>query len=532
MSQERWDVVIRWLDGPLSTQADQVYRGPVVRLGANPGPGGTRLNGYRGLDARHAVITSYEGGTVSIAPVGTAQIRVAPHEHVDWSEILPLRNASYLSEGAAIHLGPVERGATFTFVESRRLGVWEHRRILSDASQATPDVQPSEVRALSTERGVPPWFIGGMVLVGLVTAAAITFSVVRGYFREIEPLGPVAEGEATYRDASSIQETDVELREGLDQPFYDFVMEINAENARQPELAKNRDRWDERFLDYVTRSFQLHAEGWRAYERLEEVVDHYAQVVEALREARMPEVFAAIPYQESRYRSSIQSFVCARGWWQFMPETAKRLGLQVRGCTLENRDILWEPTRFAPVRNVRKRADYVENDRCIIERCQVDERTDLHLATRAAIDYMREPMEDPELRLSGAVVQLSILSFNAGYDDSRFTGRTKRGNILPAYRRYLEENDLNRGPSFAGDNIRCPKSSMFKNDMCGGYIYDQTQHYAYSVVAEHFLAACYYGLNHSDKAAFAPYRDYVRGDGYCGRLAVPERATILKRMGQ
>ena len=36
MSQERWDVVIQFLDGPMGMQGEKVFRGPVVRMGANP----------------------------------------------------------------------------------------------------------------------------------------------------------------------------------------------------------------------------------------------------------------------------------------------------------------------------------------------------------------------------------------------------------------------------------------------------------------------------------------------------------------
>ena len=60
MSQERWDIVLRFLSGPLALQGDLVLRGPVVRLGANPGPGGLSLDGYRGVDDRQAVITAYD----------------------------------------------------------------------------------------------------------------------------------------------------------------------------------------------------------------------------------------------------------------------------------------------------------------------------------------------------------------------------------------------------------------------------------------------------------------------------------------
>ena len=109
MSQERWDIVLRFLHGPLAYQADMVLRGPVVRIGANPGPatGGSslKLEGYRGLDDRQAVITVYDGATVQVAPVGAHQVRTAPHEHVNWEELLPIRGPVFLSNGGAIHFG-------------------------------------------------------------------------------------------------------------------------------------------------------------------------------------------------------------------------------------------------------------------------------------------------------------------------------------------------------------------------------------------------------------------------------------------
>ena len=109
-SQERWDVVLRVLCGPLELEGDIVCRGPVVRMGARPGPGGLNLKDYRGLDDRQAVISAYDGATVSLAPVGTNQVRMAPHPNVDWNELQPLRNPAYLTDGCAFHLGPPGRG--------------------------------------------------------------------------------------------------------------------------------------------------------------------------------------------------------------------------------------------------------------------------------------------------------------------------------------------------------------------------------------------------------------------------------------
>lgn len=94
--QERWDVVLKVLNGPLASSGEQVVRGPVVRLGADPGPGGLKLGGYRGLDARQATITAYTGGSASVAPVGTNQVRLAPHPNVNWADIDPLTGPEYV----------------------------------------------------------------------------------------------------------------------------------------------------------------------------------------------------------------------------------------------------------------------------------------------------------------------------------------------------------------------------------------------------------------------------------------------------
>ena len=124
MSDQRWDVVLKILDGPLASSDEHVHRGPVVRIGADPGPGGFRLDGYRGLDGRHATIPAYDGGSATCAPIGTNQVRMAPHSNVSWKDIDPMGGPEYLSEGCCLHLGPVGRGVTLEFVQCRKLGVW------------------------------------------------------------------------------------------------------------------------------------------------------------------------------------------------------------------------------------------------------------------------------------------------------------------------------------------------------------------------------------------------------------------------
>jgi hypothetical protein len=536
MSQERWDVVVRYLDGPMATQPEQVYRGPVVRIGANPGPGGAALEGYRGLNGRHAVITAYDGGRVAIDAVGNAQVRVAPHGNLDWSEVDVLVGAVYLSDGDTIHLGAPGRGVTFTFVRAQRLGVWEERRILSDAAQATPEVQPTNIQELDTQGGIPTWFIGGVVLVGMVTVVAVLASLLMVHKREIAGLGPVDEGREYYDLVPMTVQVNSELREGLQQPFEDFVMSYNAQRSGMEDIRSRPGKWDQKLLDQVTRTYQLTATGWAFWKRLEEVREDYARVVRALQKEGLPEVFAGIPYQESRYRADIVSPVCAMGYWQFMPETATRLGLEVRDCAFRGSSVVWTPTELAPPRNARKRAQYVHFDEakndstCRIKRCAVDDRSDLTLTTEAAIEALREAYDDSELADSGAVVQLAITSHNAGYDDSRFQDRVKRTNVLHAYRKYLNDNNLNQGPYFLGDTLTCTQSN-FENDSCGGYIPGESQHYTPAVLAAHFLAVCYYGLNYGHEVAFQGWKQYVRGDGYCTQTAVPDADTVRAKVG-
>ncbi len=536
MSQERWDVVIQFLDGPMGMQGEKVFRGPVVRMGANPGPGGVQLQGYRGLNGRHAVITAYDGGSVAIDAVGNAQVRVAPHANLDWADVDVLHSAVYLNDGDTVHLGAPGRGATFQFVRAQRLGVWEERRILSDAAQATPEVQPTNIEELSTQGGIPTWFIGGIVLVGLVTVGAVLAVLIKINTREIAGLGPVDEGVEYYDLVPMTVEVNSELRDGLQQPFEDFIMSYNAKAAGWPEISNKPGKWDQKLIDQVTRTYQLTATGWSFWKRLEQVESDYAEVVRALQKAGMPEVMAAIPYQESRYRSEIHSPVCAQGFWQFMPEVGNRLGLEVRDCSFRGSNVVWSPTALAPPNNVRKRAQYVSYDAekdettCKIKKCVVDERTDLLLSTEAAIKALREAYEDPELRDSGAAVQLAITSHNCGYDDSRFQERVKKSNVLHAYRKYLGDKSLNQGPYFLGDTLTCTESN-FKNDFCGGYIPGESQHYTPGVIAVHFLAVCYYGLNYGHEVAFRDWKRYVRGDGYCTQTAVPDAETVRAKLG-
>ncbi len=533
MAQERWDVVLRFIDGPMSYQGDLVVRGPVVRLGAAPGPGGLTVEGYRGIDDRQAVITAYDGGTVAIAPVGVNQVRVATHENVDWKDIHPLRKPVYLSPGSVFHLGPPNRGATIEFIEAQRLGVWEQKRILSDASQGGASIAPSNVAELDAGAGMPKWFIPSVLGVAMLTMVVVGTRVFDIIEREKAKMGPVVEGEKVYKrvDPSKI-ELDTSAFEGINQAFAAFVMKPNADQADDQSLFDDESLWDQKFLQYVQASVTIHARAHNFWNRLDAVESSYRQVLGAVREAGLPDVFAAIPYQESAYSSDATSVVCAEGWWQFMPEVAHRVNIRVKNCSMRGRQDKWSPTRVVPVRGVLKNAPYVGRGdggyRCKIKSCDVDERQDLTISTRGAIEALREAWEDPLIAASGAAVQITILSHNAGYDNSRFEEkRVNRINMLPAYQRHLKKSGVDRDPRFYGRNLTCLDEKYgdvvnLANETCGGVIANQSQHYAYSIVAQHILAACFYAENYGTvHGEWQEYLKYTYDDNYCRTFEIP-----------
>jgi len=530
-SQERWFVLLKFQNGPLAYQGDMALRGPVIRLGANPGPGGLKLEGYRGLDDRQAVLTAYDGGTASVAPVGPNQVRMAPHEHVDWNEVQPIRGPVFLSNGCALHFGPPGRGATAVFLECKRLGAWEQGAILSDASQLAPDAQPTEVRELDASKRFPWWVIPiafSILMMFVSVLAGMVFIFVQ---RDVDLLGPVDEGQETYAYEDSFTEkVEPQLYEGVQQAFNAFVMKPNIEAAGWTEL-ESPEKWDKTLMEWVTRSEQMHGKGWTFWRQLDNAREDYAAVLAELRKAKLPDVLAAIPFQESRYNSKAKdTILCAYGYWQFQPEVAKRAGIEVRDCKFHGVETLWSPTRLAPPINVMKNAEYVENGSCQIQGCAVDQRSDLRAATLGAIKLLGEAFEDDELRYSGAVTQITIASHNAGYNNAPYQdNRVNIYNMLHAYRKYREANNVDRAPDFIGRNITCVQKGQATsfNDRCGGSLGSVTQHYVPYVISQHLLAVCYYGKNYADEfTVFDTYREYVRANGYCDDIKVPTKEQV------
>jgi hypothetical protein len=541
--QERWDVVLQMLNGPMKAVGEQKLRGPVIRIGANPGPGGFALAGYRGLDARQCVITAYTGGTAAVAPVGTNQVRLASHSNVNWRNIDPITGPEYLSPSCALHLGPVGRGATIEFVRCERFGQWEQGQLVSEATDVEGVPRAGAVPASYDARRVnrvvsstaPIWFLGCMSSMAMVTA---TMLVLIAGFRFIgvsrKPPGPVEEGLEFYKgvDATSFNEEDAMLLKGLEQGYFAFVAGPNidaAGSAARPEWS-DPENFDPMFMRFVTKSVDMHLRSWSFFRRLDAVNVEYGKVVLAMRKAGLPEVFAAIPYRESRYGPEATSEVCAKGIWQFMPESALRVHKQsgesfrVQGCRFIGNDQLrWEPTALTPPTNARANADYMQDGQCMITTCDVDDRTNINKATDAAVFTLSEAWNDPVFAESGSAVQLTITSHNAGYDDSRF-GPKKRFNVKPAYLAWLSKVGKADSPYFNGQNIRCP--NWDDKSPCGAAYMAETQHYAYNIVAQHLLAACYYARNYGENPAFQPYRKFTASGGYCDSMDIPTKEEV------
>ena len=216
-----------------------------------------------------------------------------------------------------------------------------------------------------------------------------------------------------------------------------------------------------------------------------------------------------------------------------MPETGRRVGLEISDCKLRTGS--WSPTKDYVPRGVLRRAEYVSYNEetgratCLLKKgCTVDEREDLARSTDGAINLLREAWDHPTTQESGAAVQITILSHNAGFDDSVHDGGKPRSlNMLTAYGRHLQRTKQDRAPDFYGSNIKCdptmfdPHIAQYYSTTCGGFIPNQTQHYGYSIVAQHLLAVCFYAKHFSSDFPKS-WQDYWLGDGYCQDISVPE----------
>jgi len=300
MSQERWDVDLKVLNGPMGSLGTQVKRGPVIRIGTNPGPTGFRLSGYRGVDARHCVVTIYGEGEATVAPVGTNQVRAASHAHVDWSHIDPIVGPEYINTGGALHLGPVNRGCTIEFVGCRRVGAWTGGGMASEAARVdAAEVSThakQEVRKVGRTsgtirniavKGAPIWIMGCLSIM-LSTVVATVFGYIWLRPPEALDLGdlPIAKQRTFYTEVNPEKSSLVRERlDGFAGAFQHFIAEPNAEHARQfgdrdeVSVITDPDTWDEVLFKHIVASFEVHARSPKVLRRYVAIRKNYLNVL-------------------------------------------------------------------------------------------------------------------------------------------------------------------------------------------------------------------------------------------------------------
>jgi hypothetical protein len=527
---ESWFIQVEVLGGALESQLPVWYKGPVIRIGQEPGPDGIILKNFRGIAAHHATITAYDGNTVQITSIGSHVVRVAGHINEDWEHVQAINGNVYLNDRDVIHLGSLNRGCRLRFITCKPLEWRESRLIAVNENQGDDlvynDFKPIQVDTL---KGMPKWFIPFALFSALILASGIIAQFISLKNDPISAFGPKFDGYDHYQVINIEKPLERVALEGYREPFRAFVMAPNAEQANITNLADNFDYWDAKFYQATINTLQIISNSRGFWEDLERAKTNYATVVNTLRQLDLPTVFAAIPYQETRYNPRLTSYVCAGGIWQFMPETAKRQKLLVEGCKLKGVSKLWKPTGLAPPRSVLKESPYIlktseKSYACKIVKCETDERYDVELSTNAAGHLLEDTWLDSEIAASGSAVQMTILAHNAGYDDSLYLGVEKGSNVLPAYRRYLKRSKKEDGINFYGDSIKCdsskvdPHNPATTNQFCGSVLANQTQHYGYKVVAQHLLAVCYYAKNYGNDPAFREWKPYVADGGYCNLI--------------
>ena len=581
MSLERWDVDLKILNGPMASLGTQVLRGPVVRIGTNPGPTGFRLTGYRGIDARQCVITVYSEGEAQITPVGTNQVRLAPHPHVEWKSIDPISGPEFINSGGAIHLGPVGRGCTIEFIKARSIADWTQAKMASeadkvDAKEVTRHAQQQVKRVGRSSGGVrqiamktlPIWFVGCMSMMLVSGASVVCAAILWSGPPEQLVLADLPEAQQReFYDEVDPQSSELVKSKlnGFNRAFEHFVANPNANQAKKVgnrndiSVITDPKTWDVELFKRVVASFEAHVRTPIVLKRMNEIKSEYAKVLEQVDREGLPHVFAAIPYLESRYRPIETSHVCALGWWQLMPEYGNRasrfldLNYKVSGCPLQNPDGSFRdytPDRAVPDVPVCPKAEYTKPDpkkagkcKCaIISKrrrnkgvCNVDFRDDLTKSTTVSLKTLGAAWNDTEIAESGAAVQIAVLSHNAGYDASNYGYRDRKGRRVPkyhnlraSYHRWKKKQSRSDFHKFYGANLQCPKKDgdtkeTTKACLKKGVLLPRLQHYGYPILGQHLVATCFYAMNYSsDSDIFRKYRtEFVDPPGeYCNLLKI------------
>jgi len=431
--------------------------------------------------------------------------------------------------------------------------MWQQARIQVVDEAVLPEEVVSE-RILTADSGVPKWFVGGLVFVGLATLIGLMLPLLQSQMRQSTVAEPALwlENPEVRVEALSLSALETfDGLEGMDQAWAAFVASPNSRAAEDRSFLEDKERWDKRLLDFTSAYMITQTRYWDFWKRLRDVSEEYSGVVEALRGAGMPDVLAGIPYQESKYfqpglRNSI---ACAGGWWHFLPEVAKRVDVQVRDCRLTGSDSLYTPAAQVPPVGVYRNAEYINKDAyskfqacvgdpsctsatrrtlasgiCRLKNgsCAVDERDDFEASTRGAVRLLYDTWSQPEVLQSGAATQLTIAAHNRGWDDSRYRRGSRRSSNL---KRDLERWMSSQGGSketafrFIGEQMRCEANDQFREGACKGMLPPETQHYVYRILAQHFLAVCFYAKNFPENTVFKSWARFE--DGYCSQIKVP-----------
>ena len=145
----------------------------------------------------------------------------------------------------------------------------------------------------------PRWFY--LTLFGMIAVTStIMFVQVLKYFQPAPPvLGPKFEGYDHEELVDIDAPVEASVLAGLQAPFEDFVMRINADKmedvgVRISGLSSNPKLWDQRLFNAVANQIKKTSSWTGFWKRLELVKDDYALVVDSLREADLPEVLAGI----------------------------------------------------------------------------------------------------------------------------------------------------------------------------------------------------------------------------------------------
>ena len=216
------------LEGQLPTW----YKGPVIRLGRDPGPDGIALTQFRGVAAHHATITAYDGQSVQITAIGAHIVRVASHMNEDWSQVQPINGNVYLNDGDIIHLGTLNRGCRLKFITCKPLE-WRQSQLVAlnentEQELVYHDFKPLQV---STRGDVPKWFI-----ITILATACVVMGVVIGIYFDssrdpIAAFGPIYEEYNHYKVIDIYKELPKPILNGYKEPFRAFVMTPNVEAA-------------------------------------------------------------------------------------------------------------------------------------------------------------------------------------------------------------------------------------------------------------------------------------------------------------